>query len=180
MAKYKLIADGCTTKTLDDGSIKVIYNITGIKDNEQGWFIPIDPANTHYQEYQQWLEEGNEPDPPYTLEELKQLKKQEIKQAFLSAPNDGFVSSSLNIKVDCKRDDYLNLQGAYDLAISKNLSTITIRDYNNEYHDLTPDQLKTLLNELLDYYNLLYQKKWNLEQQIDTATTLEETVQIKW
>lgn len=26
-------------------------------------FIPFDPANTSYQEYLAWLEEGNEPEP---------------------------------------------------------------------------------------------------------------------
>jgi len=28
-----------------------------------GWTVPIDPANTYYQEYLEWLAEGNTPEP---------------------------------------------------------------------------------------------------------------------
>jgi hypothetical protein len=28
-----------------------------------GWCIPFDPANTDYQAYLKWLEEGNQPQP---------------------------------------------------------------------------------------------------------------------
>jgi len=32
--------------------------------DEDGAFIPFDPANVDYQEYLTWLDEGNEPAPP--------------------------------------------------------------------------------------------------------------------
>jgi hypothetical protein len=38
----------------------VLVNIIRISDNA---FIPTDPANTDYQAYLKWLEEGNQPQP---------------------------------------------------------------------------------------------------------------------
>ena len=40
-------------------------NETIIVRDEDGAFVPADPDNTDYAEYQRWLEEGNEPT-PYT------------------------------------------------------------------------------------------------------------------
>lgn len=44
--------------------------IKRISDNA---FIPQDPANTDYQEYLRWLEEGNEPLPPDPIPEPESL-----------------------------------------------------------------------------------------------------------
>jgi hypothetical protein len=52
---YKLIKE--------DGKTINVYNI------EKHLWIPVDPANTDYQAYLQWLAEGNEPLPADEPEE---------------------------------------------------------------------------------------------------------------
>jgi hypothetical protein len=180
MAKYKLISDGKINEIkLEDGTVKKEFNITGIQDTETGMFIPLDPSNRHYQEYQKWLKEGNQPDPPYTLDEYKRIKKGEIKQAFLNAFNQGY-KTTLGIKVDCKQQDILNFKGALELAKAQNKRKLVIRDYNNNYHEITTKQLETIINELLAYHAQLFQKKWELEKKIDSAKSFEELFEIKW
>jgi hypothetical protein len=49
--EYKLIKDFTTGQ---------ISSVKKLKDNA---YIPFDPANTDYQAYLKWLDEGNEPLP---------------------------------------------------------------------------------------------------------------------
>ena len=51
------------TKNMD-GSIST----TQIQRIEDGAFIPFDPANTDYQAYLAWLDEGNTPEPAEVTE----------------------------------------------------------------------------------------------------------------
>jgi len=50
MTTYKLIIDKSTGQ--ECGVV-----------SSTGWSIPFDPANTDYQAYLKWLEEGNTPEP---------------------------------------------------------------------------------------------------------------------
>jgi|TARA_B100001094_G_scaffold261165_1_gene261864 hypothetical protein len=43
--------------------IKENNNIVNILNLKQQLWIPLDPANSDYQEYLTWLAEGNEPEP---------------------------------------------------------------------------------------------------------------------
>jgi len=57
-----------------------MYKLTenGVIRLSDGAFIPNDPANKDWQEYQEWLKQGNQPLPQYTPQELKQKLQSEI------------------------------------------------------------------------------------------------------
>jgi hypothetical protein len=43
--------------------------------DQDGAYIPPDPGNADYQEYLDWLNKGNEPNPPPTLIQSTEEKK---------------------------------------------------------------------------------------------------------
>ena len=45
------------------GSYGIVRSVLRTDDDGQVWGIPFDPANTDYQAYLKWLEEGNTPEP---------------------------------------------------------------------------------------------------------------------
>ena len=42
---------------------KLTFRNNGVERLSDGAFIPFNPANTDYQEYLKWLDEGNTPEP---------------------------------------------------------------------------------------------------------------------
>jgi hypothetical protein len=52
-----------------------------IKSLSDNTFIPPDPANSDYQQYLKWLEEGNEPLPPDPIIEPEPLTPQQKLEA---------------------------------------------------------------------------------------------------
>jgi hypothetical protein len=56
----------------------------GVLDTETGASIPEASGNRHWQEYQEWVAQGNVADPKETLNEVKTRRMAEIKDAAAS------------------------------------------------------------------------------------------------
>ena len=58
-----------------------LTNSTTIKRLSDNAFIPQDPANTDYQQYLEWIAQGNEPLPPDPIPEPESLTAQQKLEA---------------------------------------------------------------------------------------------------
>jgi len=114
------------------------------------------------------------------LGQLKLKKKQEIKEEMYKAAKMGFCSPTIKAKVNAERHDLDNLKNLYDYCSKNNISSIQIRLYDNSFKEVTLTELEAIIDEVVAFGLQLYQTKWQLEQQIEQATTEEELQNIFW
>ena len=118
------------------------------------------------------------PDPLVTA---KTIQKGRIKHAFERAPEYGYEVSA-GYMMDSAREDIDNLSRLRDrLLETGSTSTVaTIRDKSNQFHNVTVAELTEIIGELIDFGLGLYAKKWQLEQAIEAAETVDAVNTINW
>lgn len=157
---YKLVQDG----------------IIRLSDNA---FIPKDPANRHYREYLRWLAEGNEPEPEFTLEEIKERLKREIKTIRKQKEIDGIVIITKSVErlyIGTSENDKINILSvinAYDKGI---ISQDVTQDWdfkNGIVKTLNYQQLVEIGSFMLDYVKKLFSAQRQHFVAIDSISTEE-------
>ena len=121
-----------------------------------------------------WYVQGYAPKKP--LELVKVEKLAEIKQAFNQEQESGHTMSSLGFEVDATRRSKDDIES----LIYVGAFPVHFRDYNNSFHELSKEQAEVLKKEIIAYGLAVYQKKWDLEEAVKNATTIEEVEVIKW
>ena len=115
------------------------------------------------------------------LATAKAVQKGRIKNSFDRAPQSGCETSG-GFVMDSTREDIDNLTRLYNrtMELGDTSTTVTVRDKSNKFHTLTIGDLKTLIDELVDFGLGLFAKKWALEQSIEEAETVEGVEAITW
>ena len=159
---------------------KVYYN----KKTQEKWEIKdygIEPDNNWTEkkpsEGVKWSDEKN--DWIIDLDYWKTKRKQYIKQKFMESFNNGYTCFN-GITMDCKLEDIDKLDKGYRLAQKLNQTEMLIRDFYNQEHILQLSEVDQMLTELGINYQQQWQKKINLQKQINEATTIDEVMNIDW
>jgi len=115
----------------------------------------------------------------YKLNNAKYIKKKEITAKFNNTLRQGYVCSN-GIKMNATWEDITKLNSGYNLTLSLNQTEMIVRDYNNNNHTLTVEEVKNMLTELGLNYQEQLKKLWSLKDKVVKATTIEEVKSIKW
>lgn len=129
----------------------------------------------------EWVDKTPEEILAEQLPELKKSKKEQILKEFQQATSDSIMhSTTLNAEVDYGERHLRNVTSLVDYMEASNMQSTQFRIADNSFVEVSLDQLKALKLEMIGYGIYLYQRKWEIEQQIENATTLEELEVIKW
>jgi hypothetical protein len=112
------------------------------------------------------------------LSVAKNKKREEIKQAF--ATEELQPVESLTIQWNGGYDSALKMDGAKRMAEMMTLNSVEFYDVNNIGHDLSIPDAETVITGVGVVYQVLFQKKQSLYQQIDSVTTVGELDGIYW
>lgn len=107
------------------------------------------------------------------LEALKQARMEELHRAWLSAEANGQVNSSVGFAIDATERANRDITGLITGLEATNQTTTTFCAADNSFHEVTLDQLKTMLLEIIQHGQAIYAAKWQMRQAIEGATTLE-------
>lgn len=121
------------------------------------------------------VEEVVPPEP--SLEELKKRSLNELNRAFSQARGSKriYVDSSLGFPVNAGETAVIDVMMLTQQAQDQEEDyTVMFRAFDDTFHQVNLAQLKVLQNEIATEGSLFYQHKWNIQKQINEATSKEE------
>lgn len=119
---------------------------------------------------------------PQTLENMKELKLEQLTEAFnnwMDSSNSSMASST-GYTVNANNTAKKNIDGIITAMESTKIEKVSFMCFDNTLALLTLQELKTIQIELIQYGSALYARKWQYRSQIENAKTIEEASSIKF
>lgn len=112
--------------------------------------------------------------PEKTLEEAKTAKLAELNAAFESAAKTAHCLSSVGFEINADESANRNISSLIIAMEATGEETVQFCAYDNSFHEVTLAQLKTMQLEIIANAQAIYQRKWELREQINGTETIEE------
>ena len=118
------------------------------------------------------MEELEALEPEAMLYYARQDKLAELEQKFNYELENGHMTCSFGVEIDANNDALRNVGNLLLVMGAEDKEMFC--DYNNNFHELTKQQVEKIQAEIIGHIRGLYAKKWSYRGQINTLTTAEE------
>lgn len=115
-----------------------------------------------------------------TLAKARESKLNQLPSWFEAAFQNGYMCPTVGLKMDCNRIDLTNMESLYKYMSMHNMLKTDIRDYDNNFHEVSILDVQSIVSDLIEYGLWIYKRKWQLEYVIKTATTMAQIQGIEW
>ena len=132
----------------------------------------IDQWNISDKLPQPTMEELEALEPEAMLYYARQNKLAELEQKFNYELENGHMTCSFGVEIDANNDALRNVGNLLLVMGAEDKEMFC--DYNNQFHELTKQQVEKIQAEIIGHIRGLYAQKWAYRDQINTLTTAEE------
>ncbi len=120
----------------------------------------------------EWYEVVALPEP--TIHELKTRKLADLNSAFETASQTAHCVSSAGFEINADETANRNVSSLIIAMEATGQQTARFCAYDNTFHTVTLEQLKTMQLEIIAHAQGIYERKWVLREAIEAAQTQEE------
>lgn len=118
------------------------------------------------------MEELEALEPEAMLYYARQNKLAELDTKFNYQLENGHTTSSFGVDIDANDDSLRNIENL--LLVMGEDDKEMFCDYNNQFHELTKQQIEKIQAEIIGHIRGLYSQKWSYRDKINTLTNTEE------
>lgn len=108
------------------------------------------------------------------LDELKESYLESLKIQFNQFIENAVLDTDLGFKINANMRAALDIDG----LIETTNDVVNFCDANNVFHEVSLNDLKKMKHDILVYHQKLYQKKWQIRDMINNASTNNEVMNI--
>ncbi len=111
--------------------------------------------------------------PLASLEEAKASKLADLNVAFAAASENACCLSSAGFRINADETANRNVSSLIIALEAAGAGTVQFCAYDNNFHDVTLEQLKAMQLEIIANARAIYERKWTLREQISSCDTVE-------
>lgn len=114
-----------------------------------------------------------------SIDEIRKIILKDISDKFSASEKTAFIKSSYGFFINANETANRDIDGLIKRMKVKSIESELFRDYNNNFHNLTLEQLETLQLEIIENAQSLYKQKWNFMNYVETVDNLEDLLNYK-